>query len=77
VSVTLNASFSAGGFPVQNTATITLIPNPNPFILHGDQTGTPPEPWYLSQDIRVFQVVASPGNSNFGASIPGSVPVPS
>ena len=72
IPVTLNATFSAAGFTVSNSATITLIPSPNPFILHGDQTGSPSEPWYLSQDIRVFQVVASPGNSTFNASIPGT-----
>ncbi len=69
VPVTLTANFSAAGNSVSNSATITLIPNPNPFILHGDQTGTPPEPWYLSQDIRVFQVVASPGNTVLGAGL--------
>jgi hypothetical protein len=72
IPVTLNTTFSAAGFTVSNSATITLIPSPNPFILHGDQTGTPPEPWYLSQDIRVFQVVASTGNSTFNVSIPST-----
>jgi hypothetical protein len=61
VPVTLTASFAPPGNSVSNTATITLTPSPNPYILHGDQTGVPSEPWYLSQDIRVFQVVASPG----------------
>ena len=68
-SVNLNAIFSAGGSTVFSTATIILTPNPNPFILHGNLSGNPPEPWYLSQDIRTFQLVASSGNSKFGASI--------
>ncbi|HTX36068.1 MAG TPA: kelch repeat-containing protein [Bryobacteraceae bacterium] len=63
---TLNATFTASGKKVTNSAVITLTPNPNPFILHGDQTLTPPEPWYLSQDIRVFQV--EPGTTIFGES---------
>jgi hypothetical protein len=61
--VTLTAKFSAASNTVSNTATITLIANPNPYILHGDST----EQWYLSQDIRVFQVIA--GNTLFGATI--------
>jgi hypothetical protein len=69
IPVVLNATFSAGT-NVANTATITLISKPNPYILHGDQTLTPPEPWYLSQDLKVFQVVASPGATiPFGASL--------
>lgn len=64
----LAATFTAAGTSVSNSASITLTPNPNPFILHGNQTGNPSEPWYLSQDIRVFQLVASPGNTMFGES---------
>jgi hypothetical protein len=62
--VTLNATFMSVG----NSATIVLTPNPNPFILHGDLTGTPPEPWYLSQDLRVFQVIEN-GSGVFGATL--------
>jgi Galactose oxidase, central domain len=70
IPVTLTASFSADGIPVSNSATITLTPSPNPYILHGDMTLKPPEPWYLSQDLRVFQVIASPGATiPFGASL--------
>ncbi len=66
VNATITATFNVPGIlPVTNSATITLTPNPNPYILHGDQTGTPPEPWYLSQDLKVFQVAES--QSKFGA----------
>lgn len=68
-TVGLNAIFTAGGNTVFNTAAIVLTPNPNPFILHGNLSGNPPESWYLSQDIRVFQVVASPGNNTFGVPL--------
>ena len=37
-TVTLDATFTAAGTTVTNTATITLTKNPNPYILHGDQT---------------------------------------
>ncbi len=69
-NVALMATFtSAGGTSVSSSATIILTPNPNPFILHGDQTLTPPEPWYLSQDLRVFQLVATPGAGMFEATL--------
>jgi hypothetical protein len=65
---TLTANFTAVGQQVSADAAITLTSNPNPYILHGDQTLTPPEPWYLSQDLRVFQVVAG-GPDVFGVPI--------
>jgi hypothetical protein len=69
-NVTLNAKFTpASGSAVHCSATVALTPNPNPFIKHGDTTLNPPEPWYLSQDIRVFQVGASSGNGAFGATL--------
>ncbi len=58
-NVALNATFSAAGIQVANNATITLTPNPTPHIFHEDQTLTPQEPWYLSQDLKVFQVIES------------------
>jgi hypothetical protein len=70
VPVTLTADFGVQGMTTTASATITLTPSPNPYILHGDQAGTPSEPWYLSQDLRVFQVVAAPGNNTFGVPIP-------
>lgn len=70
VEATLTATIPVPGMATTASATITLTPSPNPYILHGDQTGTPSEPWYLSQDLRVFQVVAAPGNNTFGVPIP-------
>ncbi len=67
-TATLNANFSAASATVSSSAEITLTANPNPYILHGDQTGSPSEPWYLSQDIRVFQVAAG-GPGVFGATL--------
>jgi hypothetical protein len=61
--VTLTATFSAPTNTVSNVATITLTANPNPYILHGASS----DAWYLSQDIRVFQVIA--GNGQFGATV--------
>jgi hypothetical protein len=69
-NVTLAATFtSATGTEVASSATIVLTPNPNPFILHGDQTLKPPEPWYLSQDLRVFQIIATPNAGMFEATL--------
>lgn len=68
-NVTLTTTFSASGDAVSNSAVIELIPNPNPYILHGDQTLNPPEPWYLSQDLRVFQMIADPSQTKFGLSV--------
>ena len=69
-TIVLPGSFiAASSAEVVNTGNIILTPNPNPFILHGDQTLNPPEPWYLSQDLRVFQITASPGAGMFEASL--------
>lgn len=70
VPAMLTSVLPVPGMTTTASGTITLTPSPNPYILHGDQTGTPSEPWYLSQDLRVFQVVAAPGNQTFGVSIP-------
>ena len=67
-SATLTATFPVPADPVKCSATLELTPNPNPYLLHGDLTLTPPEPWYLSQDLRVFQV-AENGAEVFGASL--------
>jgi hypothetical protein len=68
--ITLPGSFIGnGGTQVNSSGTITLTPNPNPFILHGDQTLHPPEPWYLSQDLRVFQITGAPGANMFEATL--------
>lgn len=69
-NVVLPVTFvSSGGAQVENSATIVLTPRPNPFLLHGDASLNPPEPWYLSQDLRVFQIEATPGASRFEATL--------
>ncbi len=61
----LTASLTSGGNTVSNVATIQLIKNPNPFILHGDIAHG--YEWYLSTDVRVFQVKA--GDTKFAAHV--------
>ncbi len=57
VPVTITASFPApSGPPLTALGTITLTKTPNPFILHNDPSVE--ANWYLSQDLRVFQVRA-------------------
>ena len=51
---TVNATFNADGSSVGASAQIELLNTPNPFILHGDVANG--KPWYLSVDLRVFQV---------------------
>jgi len=48
---------SISGTNVTANAVITLLKNPNPFILHGDISAG--FDWYLSTDVRVFQMKAS------------------
>lgn len=68
---TLNASLvSSSGTPVSGAADIMLLNTPNPYILHGDQANG--YPWYLSVDIRVFQMVADGTTKMFAESIPAS-----
>ena len=55
-SVTIGAELTAAGATVTSNAVIELTLNPNPFILHGDVAHG--YPWYLSVDVRVFQVKA-------------------
>jgi hypothetical protein len=52
--LSLTASLTAASSTVEANATIELIRNPNPFILHGAKAET----WYLSIDIRVLQMKA-------------------
>lgn len=66
--VTLTASLKAVGVTVTSSAVIQLIKNPNPFILHGDTNHG--YPWYLSVDVRVFQMKA--GQTKFGAHVASS-----
>lgn len=53
---------------VVSAATILLIKNPNPYILHGDQRAG--LPWYLSMDVKVFQMTA--GDRKFATNLPTS-----
>lgn len=64
-SLTLQASLTAGGTTVRSAANIELIKNPNPYILHGDTAHG--QPWYLSVDLRVFQLKA--GQTRFAATV--------
>ena len=68
-TLTVSASFSAPGQPsVSNQGLIYLIANPDPFILHGDEVAG--YQWYLSTDLRVFQL--NPGGTRFGATLGSS-----
>lgn len=63
--VNLNATLTAAGTTVSSSAQIELTQNPNPFILHGDVKHG--YPWYLSVDIRVFQMKA--GQTKFAVHL--------
>ncbi len=64
-NLTVSASLTAGGSTVTCNTTIQLIKTPNPYILHGDAAHG--YPWYLSTDIRVFQIKA--GQTKFAATV--------
>ena len=67
-TVTLNGSLtSSGGTTVAGSAQVMLLNTPNPYILHGDQAHG--YPWYLSVDIRVFQMVADNTSKAFAEKI--------
>ena len=70
-SVTITASFNPpGGGTLTAPSAITLLKTPNPFILHNDPTSPDPtvqQAWYLSMDLRVFQIAA--GGKRFGATV--------
>ena len=69
-TVDLNAGLTAAGSTVTAGSQIRLLNSPNPYILHGDQASG--YPWYLSVDIRVFQMVADGTSKKFAESIPAS-----
>jgi len=70
-NVTMQATFtSTAGVTVTNNGIIELTKNPNPYILHADRTLNPPLPWYLSVDVRVFQLKA--GSPMFESSVASS-----
>jgi hypothetical protein len=74
-TLTITATFTpaSGGGPVSGSGQLQLTRNPVPFILHGDATQN--YTWYLSQDIRVFQVIPSQLPANGGPKF--GVPYPS
>jgi hypothetical protein len=61
----IHATVAASGSTVTAAGAIELIKNPNPFILHGDIAHG--YPWYVSIDIRVFQLKA--GERRFAAQV--------
>jgi len=69
-TLTIGASFTPPSGSALNAppATITLTQTPNPFILHNDPNVE--LNWYLSQDLRVFQVTA--GTTFFGTPAPNT-----
>lgn len=64
----IHASMTASDTTVDATGAIELIKNPSPFILHGDIGHG--YPWYLSVDMRVFQLKA--GQTKFAAHVASS-----
>ena len=64
-TLTLTSQFSADNSNVTASAQIVLLDTPNPYILHGDVSAG--GPWYLSIDLRVFQIGA--GQTKFGTKI--------
>jgi hypothetical protein len=61
-TLVVSAKFTAGGKTVSNDAQVVLQETPNPYMLHGG-SGVGAE-WYLSVDIKVFQLKA--GQKMFG-----------
>ncbi len=59
------ASLTAAGASVSAAGTIQLTKNPNPYILHGDSAHG--KDWFLSVDIKVFQIKA--GQTRFAATV--------
>jgi hypothetical protein len=64
-TLTLHSTLTAAGTTVSGAADVQLIKNPNPYILHGDTAHG--NAWYLSVDIRVFQMRA--GQTRFGVHV--------
>jgi hypothetical protein len=61
-TLVVSAKFTAVGKTVSNNAQIVLQQTPNPYMLHGGSG--PGAEWYLSVDIKVFQLKA--GQKMFG-----------
>ncbi len=64
----VSTSLTADGAHVSAGAEIELLNTPNPFILHGDIAHN--KPWYLSVDLRVFQMTA--GDTKFAVHLNGT-----
>jgi hypothetical protein len=73
-SLPISATFNPpGGGQLTAQSAITLEKTPNPFLLHNDPSSTDPtvqQAWYLSMDLRVFQITA--GQKRFGATVANS-----
>jgi Kelch motif len=68
-TLAIGASFTPPSGPaLMAQGTITLTQTPNPFILHNDPSVE--TNWYLSQDLRVFQVTA--GTTYLGTAAPNT-----
>jgi hypothetical protein len=61
-TLVVNATFTAASDTVTNNAQIVLQQTPNPYMFHGGSG--PGAEWYLSVDIKVFQLKA--GDKMFG-----------
>ena len=61
-TLVVTGTFTAGGKTVSNSAQIVLQETPNPYMFHGGSG--PGAEWYLSVDIKVFQLKA--GEKMFG-----------
>ena len=61
-TLVVTAKFTAAGKTVSNNAQIVLQETPNPYMFHGGSG--PGAEWYLSVDIKVFQLKA--GEKKFG-----------
>ena len=68
-NLTVSAQFTPIGLQTMGAqASIELTQTPNPFVLHNDPSVE--QNWYLSQDLRVFQVVA--GTTYLGVPCPNT-----
>ena len=67
-TLTIGTDMTADGTHVSAGAQVELLNTPNPFILHGDIANN--KPWYLSVDLRVFQMTA--GQTKFAVHLDGT-----
>lgn len=64
-NVAISASFAADGTTQTASAVLQLLDTPDPHIEHGDVAAG--QDWYLSVDMRVFQLTA--GQTRFASSV--------